>query len=60
MAQSVLNGTTGDHPLPVVVYLDDIAMYGDNQEHVLEDILKAIKQLAAAGFMLNLFKNHLV
>ena len=50
----------GDHPLPIVVYLDDIAMYGDTQEQVLEDTLEAIKWLAAAGFMLNLHKSQLV
>ena len=49
-----------DHPLPIVVYLDDIAIYGDTQEQVLEDMLEAIKWLAAASFMLNLHKSHLV
>ena len=43
--------------MPVVVYLDNIAMYRDTQEKVLEDLLKAIKWLAAARFMLNLHKN---
>ena len=42
--------------LPVVIYLDDIAVYGDTQEQVLEDTLEAVKRLAAAGFMLNLHK----
>ena len=31
-----------------------IAMYGDTQEQVLDDMLKAIKWLTAVGFMLNL------
>ena len=35
-------------------------MYGDTQEQVLEDTLEAVKQLAAAGFMLNLCKSQLV
>ena len=35
-------------------------MYGDTQEQVLEDMLEAVKQLAAAGFMLNLRKSQLV
>ena len=35
-------------------------MYGDTQEEVLEDMLEAVKQLAAAGFMLNLHKSQLV
>ena len=44
----------GNRPLPEVIYLDDLAMYGDTQEHVLEDMLEAIKRLAVASFMLNL------
>ena len=54
VVESVLHGGPDDRPLPVVVYLDDIAMYGDTQEQVLEDTLEAVKQLTAAGFMLNL------
>ena len=49
-----------DHPLPIVVYLDDIAMYGDTQEQVLEDMLEAIKRLTAARFVTNLHKSQLV
>ena len=30
IAESVLQGKPGDHALPVVVYLDDITIYGDN------------------------------
>ena len=29
VAESVLKGKPGDHTLPVVVYLDNIAVYGD-------------------------------
>ena len=58
--ESVLRGGPDDRPLPVVVYLDDIAVYGDTQEEVLEDMLEAVKRLAAAGFMLNLHKSQLV
>ena len=58
--ESVLHGGPDDRPLPVVVYLDDIAVYGDTQEQVLEDMLEVVKQLAAAGFMLNLCKSQLV
>ena len=43
-----LRGGPDDCPLPVVIYLDDIAMYGDTQEEVLEDILEAVK-LACCG-----------
>ena len=34
-------------------------MNGDTQQQVLEDMLEAIKQLAAASFMLNLHTIHL-
>ena len=44
----------GDCPLPIVIYLDDIAIYGDTQEQVLEDMLEAIKWLTAASFMVDL------
>ena len=60
MVESVLHGGPDDRPLPIVVYLDNIAMYGDTQEQVLEDTLEAVKQLAATGFMLNLHKSQLV
>ena len=43
MVESVLCGRPDGHPLPVVVYLDDIALYGDTQEQVLEDMLEAVK-----------------
>ena len=59
MVKSVLYGPD-NFPLPIVVYLDDIAMYRDTQEEVLEDMLEAVKQLAAAGFMLSLHKSQLV
>ena len=58
--ESVLRGGPDDRPLPVVDYLDDIAVYGDTQEEVLKDMLEAVKRLAAAGFMLNLCKSQLV
>lgn len=32
VVEDVLRGGEGDRPLPVVVYLDDIAVYGDDQE----------------------------
>ena len=50
----------GNCPLPVVIYLDDIAIYRDTSEEVLEDTLAGIKQLATASFMLNLCKSQLV
>ena len=57
MVESVLCSGPGDLPLPVVVYLDNIAIYKDTYEEVLEDTLVAIKQLAAADFLLNLCKS---
>ena len=52
--------TPGNHPLPVVIYLDNIALYGNTQEQLLEDMLEATKRLSAANFMLNLHKSQLV
>ena len=46
--------------MTVVDYLDDIAVYGDTQEQVLEDTLEAVKRLTPAGYMLNLQKSQLV
>ena len=45
--------------LPCVVYLDDIAVYGDTREEVLKHTAEAIRRLAAAGFMINLKKSKL-
>ena len=50
----------GERPLPVVVYLDDIAIFGDDPAQVLEDTAEAVRRLTAAGFMMNLKKSHLV
>ena len=60
VVKSVLCGGLGNHPLPIVVYLDNIDIYGDTLEQVLEDMLEAIKWLTAARFMLNLHKSHLI
>ena len=56
--ESVLKGKAGDRTLPVVVYLDDITVYGDTVSQVLEDTAEAMKRLALAGFMINLKKSH--
>jgi hypothetical protein len=58
--KDVLKGRSGARPLPVVVYLDDIAVFGDDQEQVLEDTLEAVRRLTEAGFMINLTKSQLV
>jgi hypothetical protein len=46
-------------PLPCTVYLDDIAVYGDDPNQVMKDTAEVIKRLAKAGFMINLKKSHL-
>ena len=63
MVESVLKGKAGDRALPVVylvVYLDDITVYGDTFNQVLENTAEAMKRLALAGFMINLKKSHLL
>ena len=45
--------------MPCEVYLDDIAVYGDTREEVLETTAEAIRRLAAGGFMINLKKTKL-
>ena len=55
--ESVLKGQPGDRPLPVVVYLDDIAVFGDDADQVLLDTQEAIRWLTAASFMLNMKKS---
>jgi hypothetical protein len=58
--EDALKGKSGDRKLPVVVYLDNIAVYGDGQTQVLDDTLEVMKRLADAGFMINLKKSQLV
>ena len=50
----------GAQRLPVVVYLDDIALYGDKEAQLMTDTAEAIKRLATFGFMMNLKKSQLV
>ncbi len=45
--------------LPLTVYLDDIAVYGDDPDEVLDNTAEAMNRLAQAGFMINLKKSHL-
>ena len=59
VVEDVLKGGPACCP-PVVVYLDDIAVFGDDQAAVLEDTLEAIQRLTEAGFMINLTKSQLV
>ena len=60
VVESILEGKAGDCTLLVVVYLDDITVYGNMVNQVLEDTAEAMKRLASAGFMINLKKSHLV
>ena len=60
VVEDVLRGRPDARPIPVVVYLDDIAVFGDDQEQVLEDTLEAVRRLTEAGFMINLTKSQLV
>ena len=60
MVESVLCIGPGSCPLPIIIYLDDIAIYGNTQEEVLQNMLEAIRWLAVASFMLNLGKSQLV
>ena len=60
MVESALKSKAGEEELPVMVYLDDIAVFGDSVEEVLRVTSEAMKRLARAGFMINLRKSHLV
>ena len=44
----------GARRLPVVVYLDDIAVYGDDKAQLMTNTAEAIKRLATFDFMMNL------
>ena len=50
----------GVRRLPVVVYLDDIAVYGNDKAQLMADTAEAIKRLATFGFKMNLKKLQLV
>ena len=56
----MLRGHPGEEELPVLVYLDDIAVFGDSVEEVLRVTSEAMKRLAKVGFIINLRKSHLV
>ena len=60
VVESVLKGEPGEEELPVLIYLDDIAVFGDSVEEVLRVTSEAMKRLARAGFMINLRESHLV
>ena len=56
----MLKGEPGEEELPVLVYLDDKAVFGDSVEEVLRVTSGATRRLVRAGFMINLRKSHLV
>ena len=60
VVESVIKEKPEDETLPAVVYLDDIAIYGDSVDEVLDATAKVIHRLTDAGFMINLKKCHLV
>ena len=60
VVENMLRGEPGEEELPVLVYLDDIAVFGDSVEGALRVTSEAMKRLARAGFMINLRKSHLV
>ena len=41
------------------MYLDDIAVYGNDEAQLMADTAEAIKRLATFGFMMNLKKSQL-
>ena len=50
----------GAQELPVVIYLDNNMVFGDDQDQLLRDTEEDMKRLASFGFMLNLKKSLLV
>ena len=52
----VLLGEPSSHPLPIVIYLNNIAIYGATQKQLLENMLGDIKWLTTAGLIFNLHK----
>ena len=60
MVKSVFKSEPGKKELPVLVYLDNIADFGDSIGEVLRVTSEAMQRLAKAGFMINLRKSHLV
>lgn len=48
----------GTDPLTCRIYIDDIVLFGDDKDELIEQSLRAIQRLATAGFMINLRKSH--
>mgnify|MGYP003465646853 FL=1 len=45
--------------MPCRIYIDDIILFGDNLDELLSQSVRAVQQLAEAGFMVNLHKSQL-
>lgn len=45
-----------ERQLLVVLYIDNIAVFGKMREYILSDTIEAVKRLFPTGFMIN-FKN---
>ena len=60
IVKSILKRELGSCLLPMVMYLDDIVVYGDTQEQIVDELLKSNKCLAPAGFILNMYRSQLV
>ncbi len=58
--EDVLKGKPGDRRLSVVMYLDDVAVFGNDQSQVMVDALAVLERLAGDGFMINLKKSQIV
>lgn len=59
IVEDILQGSPGSRELPLLVYFNDIAIYGDSHELVLANILEAIHHFTKVGFMINLSKSQI-
>jgi len=55
--EDVVSAGGTDH-LPLMIYLDDVIIFGDDMDTLLGHAEVVMKRLAAAGFMINLRKSQ--
>ena len=55
--EDVVSAGGTDH-LPLMIYLDDVIIFGDDMDELLGNAFKVMTRLAKAEFMLNLRKSH--
>ena len=55
--EDVVSAGGTDH-LPLMIYLDDMIIFGDDMDELLSNSMKVMTRLANAGFMLILRKSH--